>query len=318
MTTTQIPGTMKAIRLHSYGGPELLQYEEITIPTPRPGEVLIRVRAAAVNPLDSKIREGYVQQFMPITFPYTPGSDFAGIVEEISDGVTTVSVSQEVYGVVEATHGGAYAEYLAAPAATLAPKPLSLDFPKAASVPVVSMTAWQALFDVAGLSEGQSILIHGAAGGVGMFAVQFAHWKGAHVIATASGVNADFVRELGADEVIEYNTERFEERTSKVDVVLDLIGGETQQRSWQVLKPGGLLAATSAPPSQDEASKHGVRAAMVQMHGSGALLASIAALVDAGQVKTFVGATFPLDQAAKAQLANQSGHVRGKIVIEIG
>ncbi len=313
--TTQT--TMKAIRLSGYGGPELLRYEEVPRPQPSQGEALIRVHAASVNPIDWHLRSGAMQQIMPLQFPYTPGSDFAGVVESVADGMTTVHVGQEVYGSVPGTRGGAYAEYLAAPVLALAPKPHTLDFSQAASVPIVALTAWQALFDKAGLAAGQSILIHGGAGGVGMFAVQFARWKGAHVTATASAADAEFVRSLGAGEVIDYKDERFEEKVSGLDVVLDLIGGETQQRSWQTLKPGGILVASTAPPSQEEATKHGVRAAMVQMQGSSALLAEIAGLIDSGQIKTLVGATFPLEQAAQAQEASRTGHVRGKIVIEI-
>jgi NADPH:quinone reductase-like Zn-dependent oxidoreductase len=312
-----IQTTMKAIRLSAYGGPELLRVEEIARPQPSQGEALIRVHATAVNPIDGHLRSGAMQQIMPLQFPYTPGSDFAGVVESIGDGVTTVHVGQEVYGSVEGTRGGAYAEYLAAPVAALAPKPRTLNLSQAASVPIVAQTAWQALFDKAGLAAGQSVLIHGGAGGVGMFAVQFARWKGAHVIATASAADAEFVRSLGAEEVIDYKGERFEEKVSGLDVVLDLIGGETQQRSWQTLKRGGILVASTAPPSEEEATKHSVRAAMVQMQGSSALLAEIAGLIDSGQIKTLVGATFPLEQAAQAQEASRTGHVRGKIVIEI-
>jgi NADPH:quinone reductase-like Zn-dependent oxidoreductase len=219
---------------------------------------------------------------------------------------------------VDSIHGGAYAEYVTAPVAQLALKPQTLDFSQAASIPVVASTSWESLFEKAGLAAGQSVLIHGGAGGVGMFAVQFARWKGAHVIATASATDLDFVRSLGAAEVIDYKGERFEEKVSNLDVVLDLIGGETQQRSWQTLKPGGILVSTTAPPSEEEAIKHGVRATMIQMHPSGELLAEIAGLIDSGQVQTFVGATFPLEQAGQAQEANRTGHVRGKIVIQVG
>ncbi|MCW3094789.1 MAG: alcohol dehydrogenase [Chthonomonadaceae bacterium] len=314
--TTQT--TMKAIRLSAFGGPEQLHYEEISRPEPAAGEALIRVHATSVNPIEWLIRSGVMQQIMPVQFPYTPGSDLAGVVESVGEGVTAFQVGQEIYGTVDSIHGGAYAEYVTAPVAQLALKPQTLDFSQAASIPVVASTSWESLFEKAGLAAGQSVLIHGGAGGVGMFAVQFARWKGAHVIATASATDLDFVRSLGAVEVIDYKGERFEEKVSNLDVVLDLIGGETQQRSWQTLKPGGILVSTTAPPSEEEAIKHGVRATMIQMHPSGELLAEIAGLIDSGQVQTFVGATFPLEQAGQAQEANRTGHVRGKIVIQVG
>jgi len=313
--TTQT--TMKAIRLEAFGGPEQLRYEEVPRPEAAVGEALIRVHAASVNPIEWLIRSGVMQQIMPVQFPYTPGSDLAGVVTGVGEGVTALQVGQEVYGTVDSIHGGAYAEYVAVPVGQLALKPKTLDFAQAASIPVVALTSWQSLFETAGLTAGQSVLIHGGAGGVGMFAVQFARWKGAHVIATASAKDLEFVRSLGAAEVIDYRGERFEEKVSSLDVVLDLIGGETQQRSWQTLKPGGILVSTTAPPSEAEAAKHGVRATMIQMHPSSALLAEIAGLIDSGQVQTFVGATYPLEQAGQAQEANRTAHIRGKIVILI-
>jgi len=313
--TTQT--TMKAIRLSSFGGPEQLHYEEVPRPEAAADEALIRIHATSVNPIEWLIRSGVMQQIMPVPLPYIPGSDLAGIVESVGEGVTALQVGQEVYGTMDSMRGGAYAEYVAVPVAQLALKPKTLDFAQAASIPVVALTSWQSLFEKAGLTAGQSVLIHGGAGGVGMFAVQFARWKGAHVIATASAKDLEFVRSLGAAEVIDYKGERFEEKVSHLDVVLDLIGGETQQRSWQTLKPGGILVSTTAPPSEAEAAKHGVRATMIQMHPSSALLAEITDLIDSGQVQTFVGATFPLEQAGQAQEANRTGHMRGKIVIQV-
>jgi len=313
--TTQ--STMKAIRLEAFGGPEQLRYEEVPRPEPGAGEALIQIHATSANPIEWLIRSGVMQQIMPVRLPYTPGSDLAGVVESVGEGVTALQVGQEVYGTVDSIHGGAYAEYIALPVAQLALKPKTLDFAQAASIPVVALTSWQSLFEKADLRAGQSVLIHGGAGGVGMFAVQFARWKRAHVIATASAKDLEFVRSLGAAEVIDYKSERFEEKVSNLDVVLDLIGGETQQRSWQTLKPGGILVSTTAPPSEAEAAKHGVRGTMIQMHPSSALLTEIAGLIDSGQVQTFVGATYPLEQAGQAQEANRTGHMRGKIVIQV-
>ncbi|MBC8113618.1 MAG: NADP-dependent oxidoreductase, partial [Candidatus Saccharimonas sp.] len=232
-------------------------------------------------------------------------------------GVSAFSSGQEVFGFIPPTIGGTYAQYVAASSDALVSKPQGLDFINAASIPVVAMTAWQALFVVGGLAKGQSVLIHGGAGGVGMFAVQLAKWKGAHVTATASAKDLEFVRGLGADVVIDYKADRFEDKVSGVDVGLDLIGGETQQRSWRTMKPGGILVATPAPPSQEEATRHEVRAVMVHMQGDRAQLSTIAELIATGAIKTFVGATFPLADARKAQQASESGHVRGKIVLQI-
>lgn len=309
--------TMKAIRIHSFGGPDALEYEDVPRPKPSNGQVLIRLRAASVNPLERAIRQGVMQKVMPVKLPFIPGSDLAGVIESVGDDVTALSVGQEVYGFVPPTTGGTYAQYIAVPTDVLVAKPQALDFSSAASVPVVSMTAWQALFVYADLAEGQSVLIHGGAGGVGMYAVQLAKWKGAHVTATASARDIEFVKGLGADEVIDYRADRFEDKVSGVDVVLDVIGGETQQRSWQTIKPGGMLVATTAPPSQEDAARHGVRTVMMQMRGDGAQLSTINELIAAGTVKTFVGATFPLAQAAEAQRASEKGGVRGKIVLQI-
>lgn len=309
--------TMKAIRIHSFGGPEVLEYEDVPRPKPSNGQVLILLRAASVNPLERTIRQGVMQKVMPVKLPFIPGSDLAGVIESVGDDVAALSAGQEVYGFIPPTVGGTYAQYIAVPTDVLVAKHEALDFSSAASVPVVSMTAWQALFVYADLAEGQSVLIHGGAGGVGMYAVQFARWKGAHVTATASAKDIEFVKGLGADEVIDYKADRFEDKVSGVDVVLDVVGGETQQRSWQTIKPGGILVATTAPPSQEDAARHGVRTVMMQMQGDGEQLSTINELIAAGTVKTSVGATFPLAQAAEAQQASAKGGVRGKIVLQI-
>lgn len=308
---------MKAIRVHAFGGPEVLEYEDVPRPTPSGGQVLIRLHAASVNPVEGKVRAGAMQKMMPVKLPYTPGSDLAGVIESVGAGVTAFTAGQEVYGWTEGTTGGTYAEYVAASTDVLIPKPPSLDFSNAASVPAVALTAWQALFVHAGLVKGQSVLIHGGAGGVGMYAVQLAKWKGAHVTATASAKDLEFVKGLGADVVIDYKADRFEDKVSGVDVVLDVIGGETQQRSWQTIKPGGILVSTPAPPSEEEATRHGVRTLMMHMQADGAQLSTITGLIATGAIKTFVGATFPLAEAAAAQQALETGHVRGKVVLQI-
>jgi NADPH:quinone reductase-like Zn-dependent oxidoreductase len=212
---------------------------------------------------------------------------------------------------------GAYAEYVAAGTPNLAPKPNSLDHIQAGAVPLAALTAWQSLFEVAGLKSGQTVLIHAAAGGVGHFAVQFAKWRGARVIGTASASNAGFLRELGADTVIDYYSSCFEGEVHEVDVVLDLMGGDTQRRSWKVLKKGGILVATLGISSPEAAEAYGVRGEGVMVHPDSAQLAQIAALIDAGKIKPFIYEVLPLAQAAKAHELSETGHVRGKIVLQV-
>jgi len=307
---------MKAICFHEYGGPEVLKYENVPRPEPQHGQVLIQVRAAAVNPVDWKIREGWLASMIPLQLPAIAGTDVAGVVMATGQGVTDFRVGQDVYGFV-GIGSGAYAEYTTATIETIALQPRTLDYVQAASVPLVATTAWQALFEASGLKEGQTVLVHGGAGGVGTFAVQLAKMKGAYVLATASSQNVEFVKGLGADEVIDYTTTRFETVAHHVDVVLDVIGGETEQRSWGVLKPGGILVSTLGPPSQEDAAKHRVRAAFVQAQPTAGLLKEIARLLDSGQIKPNVGKMFPMEQARQAQELKQHGHTRGKIVLEI-
>lgn len=305
---------IQAIRIHNYGESDVLTLETIAQPEPQPNEVLIRVQAAGVNPLDWKIRAGYMKEVFPMPLPFTPGMDVAGIVEAIGADVKALQVGQPVYGELKM---GAYAQFATAPQDAIALKPMTLDFVEAASVPMVAMTAYQAVFDHADLKPAQTVLIHAASGGVGMFAVQFAKWKGAHVIGTASAVNAEFVRSLGADQVIDYNATPFEQVVENVDVVLDTLGGDTQARSYSVVKPGGILISTAAPPNAQKAQERGIRAEMMNMKPSASLLEEIASLLDSGQVKTLVAQTFSLSEARQAQELSQGGHVRGKIVLQI-
>src|SRR5437773_10379703 len=227
---------MKAVQIHAFGGPEVLQYEDVPQPQPRPNEILVRVHAASVNPVDWKIREGHLSA----TLPMIMGIDFSGVVESVGNGVTKYRSGDAVFGQV-ADESGGYAEYAVAMESDVARKPEELDHIRAAALPVAGLVPWQALFDTANLTAGQTVLIHGAAGGVGSFAVQFAKWKGARVLGTASGAHVEQVRQLGADQVIDYRKTKFEEVARDVDVVLDTIGGETQERSWRVLKPGGEI-----------------------------------------------------------------------------
>jgi NADPH:quinone reductase-like Zn-dependent oxidoreductase len=309
--------TMKAVRLHGYGGPEVLRYEEAPRPEPAPDEVLVRVHAAGVNPVDWKIREGYMKALLNYPMPLILGWDFSGVVESVGRGVTEWKKGDEVYACPNMRRDGAYAEYIAVKAPEIARKPKSLDDVHAAAIPLTGLTAWQVLFDAALLTAGQTVLIHAAAGGVGIFAVQLAKWKGARVIGTASSRNHAFLKELGADEVIDYQTTRFEEVVHDVDVVLDTMGGETRARSWRVLKKGGILISIVGTPSAEEAAKHGVRAGSVFVQPSGAQLRELAHLAEFGKLRAVIDAVLPLKDAARAHEMNQTLHTRGKIVLQV-
>ena len=307
--------TMKAVRIHNYGGPEVLKFEDAPRPQVAAGELLVRVYGAGVNPVDWKIREGHLKDYITYSFPFIPGWDVSGTVEVIGSGVTKFREGDEVFSRPDIARNGAYAEYIAVRESEVAFKPKSLDHLHAAAIPLAGLTAWKGIFDTGGLSAGQKILIHAASGGVGSFAVQLAKWKGAYVFGTASGNNLSFLKELGVDEPIDYKKTRFEDVVHDVDVVFDTIGGDTQQRSFGVLKKGGILVSTVSPPSQEEAAKHGVRATHIFIQPDAAELTQIARLVDAGKVKPFVEKVLPLSEARKAHELSQSGHTRGKIVL---
>ncbi len=312
MATITTTGTMKAVQIHSMGGPEVLRLEDVPKPQPGTLEVLVRVHAAGVNPVDWKIREGHLGK---IPLPSVLGIDFSGVIEALGPEVTEFRVGESVFGSVS-DESGSYAEYALAPTSQIIEKPATLEHVHAAAVPVPALTAWQALFDAAKLEAGQTVLIHAAAGGVGGFAVQFAKWKGARVIGTASGRNVDMVRGLGADQVIDYRSTRFEDAVREVDVVFDTIGGETQERSWKVLKKGGILVSIVQPPPEKAAG--GVRGTFMRQNAKRTdQLAEIAELVASGQVKINVETVLPLREARKAQELSQSGHARGKIVLAI-
>ena len=309
--------TMKAVRLHEYGGPEVLRYEDAPVPAIAPDEVLIQVHASSVNPVDWVMREGYFKDFLPMAFPAILGRDVAGVIEMVGTAVTNLRPGEPVYAWVDLGHSGAHAEFVAVPADHVRAKPQSLDDLHAAAVPHAGLAAWQVLFDVAELTAGQTVLIHAAAGGVGTFAVQLAKWKGAHVIGTASTHNLDFLRRLGVDQAIDYTATRFESVARDVDVVIDTEGGETQQRSWGVLKPGGILVGMFSPPSEDAAVAHGVRHAYFGLQSNPNQLAELAKLIDAGHVKPIVTTVLPLSEARWAYDFSQSRHTRGKIVLYV-
>lgn len=305
---------MQAVRIHDFGGPDTLKLEDLPTPHPAPGELLIRVMAASVNPVDYKIREGgYLARD---SLPLTLGRDVAGTVEAVGSGVEGFGPGDAVYAMLDRSHGG-YAEYAVELAAHCARKPEPLDFVQAAAVPLAGLTAWQGLFDHGRLQAGQRALIHGAAGGVGHFAVQFARARGAQVIATCSGQDIDFVLELGASEAIDYHTQKFEEVVGEVDLVFDLVGGETQDRSWTVLKHGGAIVSTLNEPDQARARAKNARGLHYMAHPDGGQLAEIARLIEDGEVKPTVDRIFPLRDAAEAERELEKAHVRGKVVLQV-
>ena len=308
---------MKAVRIHNYGGPEVLQYQDAPRPHPQAGEALVRVHAAGVNPFDWKVRAGYMKDFVQHKLPLIPGWDVSGVVEEVGLGVSKFKKGNEVFAMADPARDGAYADHIAVRATALALKPKSLYHVQAAAVPIVALTAWQSLFDAGQLQRRQRVLIHGGSGGVGHFAVQLARWKGAHVLATASTKNQSMLRELGVDDPIDYTKQQFDDIARDVDLVLDTIGGKTQERSLRVLKGGGLLVSVAQPPSADQAKALGVRATFVWSQSSSDQLAEIGKLIDSGKLKLTINRILPLSEARRAHELSESGHVRGKIVLRV-
>jgi NADPH:quinone reductase-like Zn-dependent oxidoreductase len=308
--------TMRAVRYHEYGSADQLVVDEVPRPEPKDGEVLVRVYAAGVNPVDWKFRSGAYQQYVPLTLPYTPGIDLAGVVAMVGPGVTELKEGDEVYG----RGSGTNAEYAVAPVINLAPKPRNLDWVQAAAVPLGALTAWTGIVDAGGLQAGQRLLVHAAAGGVGNFAVQLGRWKGAHIIGTASARNVEFVRSLGAETVVDYTATRFEDVIRDVDVVLDNLGGEVQARSWPVLKPGGILVGVAGlvPEAEERAEQLGVRTAVVSIPpDTRETLRRITGLIESGEVKPELGPVFSLDGVRQAHSLSESGHGRGRIVLHV-
>ena len=309
--------TMKSVCIYSYGGPEVLVYEDSPLPHPGEGEVLIKVHAAGINPVDWKVREGHLKEMLHHTFPLILGWDVSGVVETLGTSITRLKVGDEVYSRPDIARDGAYAEFIVVKESEVALKPKSIDHIHAAALPLAGITAWQTLFGAGALSAGQRVLIHAAAGGVGSLAVQLAKWKGAHVIGTASARNHDFLRKLGVDQVVDYRSQRFDEVVQPVDVVLDTMGGDVQERSWKVLKRGGILVSTVSPPSAETAAANGVRQAFVFIKPDAPALAEIAKLVDGEKLKAIVETILPLSDATRGQELSERGHTRGKIVLRV-
>jgi NADPH:quinone reductase-like Zn-dependent oxidoreductase len=304
---------MKAIRAHRFGGPEVLEVDEVVKPTPGAGEVLVRVVASSVNPIDWKLREG---MFKEVPLPFTTGGDFSGVIEAVGPGVADFKVGQKVFGVAPGSMG-AHAEFVVEPAKTLAHKPTTLDHLLAASVPLTALTAWQALFDHGKLLAREHVFILGASGGVGSFAVQFARNAKAWVSGTASTENVERVRELGASQVIDYKRERFDQVATNIDLCLDLVGGDLQQQAFNVMKKGGRLISTVEPPDEDLAASRGVTASFFMMQPRGPQLHEIARQIDAGMVRVNVAKVMPLEKTSEAEELNRQQKVTGKIVLRV-
>jgi NADPH:quinone reductase-like Zn-dependent oxidoreductase len=307
---------MKAVCLHAVGGPEALVYEAAPKPQPHAGEVLVRIHATALTPTEFawdptwRTRSGAARPF-----PIILGHEFSGVIAAFGPQVTDFSLGDAVYGLNDWFSNGAQAEYCVAKIAELTPKPASLSHAEAAVVPISGLTAWQGLFGRAQLGAGQRVLIHGAAGGVGGFAVQLARWRGARVIGTASASNLDFVRQLGAAEVIDYRAQRFENVVRDVDVVFDTVGGETLKRSWAVLKPGGKLVSVSHHTAL--ATDPVDQATFLMVHADRTQLLELAHLLDAGEIRPLVAGVFPLAQVRQAYEQALQGHLRGKFVLQV-
>lgn len=304
---------MKAARIHKFGGPEVIDIDEVPRPTPDRDELIVRVTAAGVGPWDALIRER--KSAVDIELPIILGSDLAGTVDSVGSGVTAFAPGDEVYGVTNKDFCGAYAEYAIASVGMIAPKPKSLTLIAAASVPVVAVTAWQMLFDYAKMKAGQSVLIHGAAGNVGAYAVQLAKHAGLNVFATAGSGDLEVVRKLGADNVIDYSTTRFETTVPPVDAVLDTIGGDTQRRSFAVLKPGGILVSVVSPAP---AEPPGVRSAFFLVDVTTERLNVLSRFFDNGELSTNVGTVLPFADVRRAhEMLAGAPHKRGKILLQM-
>lgn len=310
--------TMKAIVAHEYGGPEVLKYEDVPRPEPKDDEMLVKLVAAGVNSFDGTLRSGkYAKGGKGTQLPWHPGYDIAGVVEKVGDKVTKFKVGDAVYAFITILKGGGYAEYALAKQGDAALKPATISFVEAAGAPSVALTAWQAIVDKANVQSGQTVLIHGASGGVGLFAIPIAKIRGAKVFATASTANQDFLKELGADVAIDYKTQKFEDIAKDVDVVIDAVGGETLARSYPIVKKGGMIVSLSDNVDQAQLSKYGIRGASLEVKNNGDELAQIGWLIDEKKIKIIVSETFPLTDANKAEAKADMGHTRGKIVLKV-
>jgi len=309
--------TMKAVVIHEYGGPEVLKYEDVPQPEPKQDQLRIRVIAAGINPVDGMIRSGMFDKEGHRAFPVILGGDISGVVEKVGSEITRFKPGDPVFAYVSLDNSGGYAQYAVVTEREAAPKPKSLTYVEAAAVPIVALTAWQALIDTAKLKAGQTVLIHGGSGGVGSFAIQIAKAHAAKVIATASAANQELLKQLGADVAIDYTKQNFENVAKDVDVVLDSIGKDTLARSYGVVKKGGIIVSLVARPDPAELEKHGIRGEALSVDPNSDELSEIGKLIDEKKINVIVSQTFPLSEARKAQEQVATGHPRGKIVLKV-
>src|SRR6476469_122375 len=309
--------TMKAVVIHSYGGPEVLKVENVPPPVPKEDEILIRVIAASVNPVDVAIRKGYLAELIGNKFPLILGMDGSGIVEKTGAKITKFKEGDPVYAFFTLASEGGYAEFVTAKENEVASKPKAVTYTQAAAVPAAGSTAWQVVVDVAKLGAGQTLLIHGGSGGVGHLALQIAKARAAKVIATASNTNQDFIKEMGADVAVDYTKTKFEEVAKDVDVVLDMVGGETLKRSYGVVKMGGIIVSIADDVDQKELDAHGIRGVAFRCEPKQSVLEDLAKLIDAKKITPVVSQTFPLSEVAKAQEQIATRHTHGKIVLQV-
>jgi NADPH:quinone reductase-like Zn-dependent oxidoreductase len=307
---------MKAAVLHEHGGPENFKYEDVPRPSPNDDEVLIKVMAAGVNPVDTYIRQGMRSKSGSENPPMIIGYDVAGVVEKAGAGIKSYKAGDAVYAYLPVSRGGGYADFAVAKEDEMSPKPKNVDFEKAAAVPLAATTAWQALIDTAKLEPGQTVLIHGGSGGVGCFAVQIAKARGAKVIATASTENQDLLKQLGVDQPIDYTKTKFDEVAKDVDVVLNCVRADTLPASYGVVKKGGIIVSITDEPDMAECAKHGIRGSRMMAHPDAKALEELTKLIEANKITPIVSQTFPLMDVAKAHRQIETRHTRGKIVLK--
>jgi len=310
---------MKAVQINAYGGPEVLEVKDIPTPIPKKGQILVEVHAAGLNPFDAKLRAGMMKNMIPLKFPVTPGGDFAGLVTQVGEGVSDIEAGDEVYGTAIILNGGsgAYAEIAVANVANCALKPKSIGFSQAAALPVAGISAVQAVEEHMNLTSGQKILIHGGAGGIGHMAIQLAKSIGGNVATTVSADDKEFVKGLGADEAIDYKNQKFEEILKDFDAVFDMVGGEITNKSFQVLKRGGVLVSMVGQSNEELSKKYGVTGIGQNTQNDAQHLKHLAELVDTGKIKVHIDKVFPLDQVRDAFTHLETGHPRGKVVLKV-
>ncbi|MDD4971246.1 MAG: NADP-dependent oxidoreductase [Paludibacter sp.] len=308
---------MKTVRIHEYGNADVLRIEETPVPQITADELLIKVHAASVNPVDWQVREGFYKDMHMHTLPLTLGQDFSGTVEKVGSSVKGFKIGDKVFGRPTLDRDGSYAEFIEVKANEVALMPNSITYDEAATIPVAGTTAWETLINKGKIQKGQRVLILAASGGVGSLAVQLAKNRGCYVIGTTSKSNIDFVRNLGANEVIDYTSQDFSERLTDIDCVLDTVGGEVQEKAFKVLKRGGVLVSIKNKPNQEMANRYGVRCEFVLVGPNAHILNELRNLIDMGQLHPVIDKVYGFNEVKQAQNYSQSGKAKGKIVLEV-